>query len=275
VSSYLFSAYISLLQEVRENVNKLKTQLNSLIHPTTIHDSKSLTPNNLPSYPMVSHISPDRRPLGHSVNEKSGPQIASPSYNCHFQPEEGRSTEEYGETPHVAPIQFSQILNQNDPFLKHIGIGELKREEEFIALKLESFEDLCLERNVQSDQDRYKLLDKFVAWGDKQDYRNRYDRDHQNYYTLKENLIGGEGRLNHVLLHRAEKHLASGQELNVEIGKYMAEFRDVAILKKFVTIHLAPPRLKGKIREKLHLDIKKFDLAVRTIMDTSRQGQGP
>ena len=262
------------LQEVRERVSRLKAQQNSPFHPTTSHASISLKPNNSSLHPTVRHIPSERRPLGQSVREGSRPRIDNPNSNRLLQSEEdifGTTAKGCGETPRTASIQLSHVLNQNNPLLKHIGIGELKREEEFITLKLEFFEDLCLERNVQTDQDRYKLLDKFVAWGDKQDYRNKFDRDHQNYHTLKEYLIGGEGRLSHVLFHRSEKHSVSGQELNVEIGKYMAEFRDVAILKKFVTIHLAPPRLRGKIREKLHLDVKKFDIAIRTIIDTASQ----
>ena len=56
---------------------------------------------------------------------------------------------------------------------------------------------LCLEGNVQSDQDRYKLLDKFVTWGDKQNYR----------IIIPFNFIGGEGLLSDVLFHRSKKHL--------------------------------------------------------------------
>ena len=85
----------------------------------------------------MSHILSDRLQLKQIVRENSGPQINSPDYNCHFQPEEGRfgtSTEGCGETPLVAPIQLPHTLNHIDPFLKHIGIGELKREEEFITL---------------------------------------------------------------------------------------------------------------------------------------------
>ena len=258
------------LQELRDQVSKLKIQQHSPLPLTTVHAPTSSKPDSS-SHQRVSHIPSDRQSFGHSVQENSGPHIERPYY---FQPEVSRfgtSAQGYGETPPAAPIPLSQILHQNDPLLKHIGIGELRREEEFIALKLEFFEDFCLERRVESDHDRYKLLDKLVAWGDKQDYRNRFDRNNQNYLTLKKFLIGGEGRLSHVLFQRAEKHSVSGQELDVEIGKFMAELRDVATLKKFVTIHLAPPRLRGKIREKLHLDVKKFDLAVRTIVDTSNQ----
>ena len=46
--------------------------------------------------------------------------------------------------------------------------------------------------------------------------------------------------MSHVLLHRAEKYSASGQELNVKTGNFIAEFRDVVILKMFVTITWHP-----------------------------------
>lgn len=124
---------------------------------------------------------------------------------------------------------------------------------------------------MQSDQDRYKLLDKFVTWGDKQDYRNRFYRDHQNYHVLKENLISSKLRLNHVLFNRDEKHSTSSQKINVKIRKFMVDFSNVAIFKKFVTIHLAPPRFRGNIRKKLYLDIKKFDLAFRIVIGVSSQ----
>ena len=77
-----------------------------------------------------SRIPSDRQSFGQSVRENSGPHIERPDYPCHFHPEVGRfgtSAEGYGETPRAAPIQLSQILHQNDPFLKHIGIGELSK----------------------------------------------------------------------------------------------------------------------------------------------------
>ena len=71
-----------------------------------------------------------------------------------------------------------------------------------------------------------------------------------------------------VLRHRDEKYSVANRELEDERGNWMAELKDVDILRKFVTIYLAPPQLKNKIREKSQLSSKEFEKAVRGLCDT-------
>ena len=75
-----------------------------------------------------------------------------------------------------------------------------------------------------------------------------------------------------VLRHRDEKYSVANRELEDERGNWMAELKDVDILRKFVTIYLAPPQLKNKIREKSQLSSKEFEKAVRGLCDTVGHG---
>ena len=83
--------------------------------------------------------------------------------------------------------------------------------------------------------------------------------------------MSGQDQASSVLAWRAEKDTVSSRELGDEINHFISELRNEEVLKKFVTIHLAPSGLKSKIREKLHLNGREFQTAVKMICDADDQ----
>ena len=216
-------------------------------------------------------IREEREKLNRRSAQPSTPYTAirqAPSYNQPFQPEEIRystAVDRCGETSRTASSPQFKTLYRNLPNLKQFA--DFKREGRYIKLKIERFEELCEQENVPTDQERYKLLGALLTCEDEENYKNKFAPSCRNYQTLKEFLVGEEGQTSCVLLPRDEKHSVASRDLEDEVGKWMAEMKDVDILRKFVTIHLAPPQLKKKIREKSQLCSKEFNRAVRGLCD--------
>lgn len=67
------------------------------------------------------------------------------------------------------------------------------------------------------------------------------------------------------------KNLPSLDQLRTwyaDVETWMAQLKDEEVLRKFVTIHLAPNQLKAEMREKLRLNATEFDKAVTGLCNT-------
>ena len=248
-----------MIQEEQEKLNRRSTQLNTP-YPTISQAPLTLKHQDSPSYPTGSSA---------GLRENPRPQFSCPNYNHPTQSEGSKysaTVERCGETPQTVSSPQFNTLYRNLPNLKQFA--DFKREGEYIKLKMERFDELCDRENILTDQERYKLLGALLMFEDEENYKNKFVPASRNYQTLKEFLLGEEGRVSCVLRPRDERYSVSSRELEDERGKWMAELKDVDILRKFVTIHLAPTQLKNKIREKSHLSGKEFGKAVRGLCDT-------
>ena len=175
----------------------------------------------------------------------------------------------FGGTPRTTSSQVYQLMRRDGELM--IQIGHVKRDTEQLKLKLQHLEKIADDHNIQSDQDLYRLLENLVTWRERECFAKRYRPEERNYRTLKEFLMSGQERVSDILLPRTERGSMSSRELEDEISHWMAEFRSEGVLKKFVTIHLAPPHLKNRLREKLHLCESDFRTAWRVMLDTDEQ----
>ena len=260
------------IQEEQDQLLKKREQLN-ISYATFSQTASPLNHQDSALYPTGSNApSSENRPtMEQSIgNVKSTvPNVGSPSYSQPFHQEETRyssNVERGGVTPQLAPRRQPSSLCKNLPSLDQLR--NLKREGDFIALKIERFEEYCDMDGIHSDEQRYQLLDKLMTFEAVTNYRNKYPLERRNYQTMKKFLIGAENRLSCVLQHREERDTISSSELDADVGTWMAQLKDEEVLRKFVTIHLAPNQLKGKIREKLRLSTPEFDKAVRGLCDT-------
>ena len=261
-----------LIQEEQEQFLKKREQL-STSHPTISQVASPLNHQGSVFYPTGSNApSSENRPTMEqsSINVRSTvSNVGSQSYSQPFQLEETRystNVERSGETLRTTPRRQSNVLYKN--LLNLDQLRDLKQEREFIALKIERFEEYCDTDGIHSDEQRFQLLDKLMALEAVTNYRNKFLPTRRNYQTMKSFLIGEQGRLSCVLQHREERYSVSSSELDAEVGTWMAQLKEEDVLRKFVTIHLAPNQLKGKIREKLRLSTPEFDKAVRGLCDT-------
>ena len=213
---------------------------------------------DLPRSQVTSRPPPnDNRPLveqgGMYVRENFEQSVRSPIY-CQPQPEDSRynvTACTFGGTPRTTTSQLHQLMRRDSELMNQIGY--IKRDTDQLKLKLQHFEKIADEYNIQSDQDLYRLLETLVTWKERESFSQRYRTEERNYRTLKEFLMSGQERVSNILLPRTERGAMSSRELDDEISHWLAEFRSEGVLEKFVTIHLAPPHLKNRLREKLHL----------------------
>ena len=222
------------------------------------------------SRPSQNYIRPPVEQRGSSVRENFVLQDRSPIYNTHFQPEENRygfATDVHGDTPRTTTSQyFSPLSNE----LK-AQIGLLKRNTNQMKIKLQHFERTLYDHGIQTDREHYKLLSLLVTWEAREVYFKQDREDNWNYRTLKAFLMSGQDQTSSVLAWREEKDSVSSRELSDDMNHFISELRNEEVLKKFVTIHLAPSCLKSKIREKLHLNGGEFQTAVKMICDADNQ----
>ena len=87
---------------------------------------------------------------------------------------------------------------------------------------------------------------------DTQTFRNKYKAESRDYQSLKKFLIGGEGLLNHVFTTVQLSNSITHTELDHEVTMVVAELRNPEILRKFVTMYLAPAHLQKEIKKNLH-----------------------
>jgi len=237
---------------------------------------QTLKAQNLPRSQVTSRPPPnDNRPLveqgGLCVRENFEQSVRSPIY-CQPQPEDSRyngTACTFGGTPRTTSSQLHQLMRRDSELMNQIGY--IKRDTDQLKLKLQHFEKIADEYNIQSDQDLYRLLETLVTWKERESFTQRYRTEERNYRTLKEFLMSGQERVSNILLPRTERGAMSSRELDDQISHWLAEFRSEGVLEKFVTIHLAPPHLKNRLREKLHLCESDFRNAWKVMLDTDEQ----
>ena len=238
------------------------------------HTSKA---QDLPRSQVTSRSPPNYRGPsveqgGSGVKENFQPCVRSPSYNCQPQPEDSRydvTVDIGGSTPRTTTSQLYKLMQKKGDLVSQIRY--LKRDTEQLKIKLKHFEKIANDYDIRSDQDLYRLLETLVTWKERESYYHGYKPEDRNYDTLKEFLMSGQARVSNVLLARTDRHSMSSRELGDEINHWLAEFRNEGVLTKFLTITLAPPRLKNRLREKLHLKDKDFQIAWKVMLDTDEQ----
>ena len=231
---------------------------------------------DLPRSQVTSRPPPNNnRPLveqgGLCVRENFEQSVRSPIYSQH-QPEDSRyniTAGTFGGTPRTTTSHLHQLMRRDSELMNQIGY--IKRDTDQLKLKLQHFEKIADEYNIQSDQDLYRLLETLVTWKERESFTQRYRTEERNYRTLKKFLMSGQERVSNILLPRTERGAMSSRELDDEINHWLAEFRNEGVLEKFVTIHLAPPHLKNRLREKLHLCESDFRNAWKVMLDTDEQ----
>ena len=254
-------------------MSKLKTQLSQKTNAIANQAPLTASAQNLPSYPPANNapIGGDRHPLAQSKLSDPRPRLVSPPCDPQIQVEAYSATGGFGYTPRTTTSQLTAIFNHQKTFSEQVGLKDLKREEDFIELRLQKFDEFCSLQDIQSESDRYKLLESLVCLRDTQTFRDKYEAESRDYQGLKKFLIGGEGRLNHVFTAVQLSHSITYTELDREVTRVVAELRNPDILRKFVTIHLAPAQLQKEIKNNLHLKGDKFDIAVARICDRAAQ----
>ena len=238
------------------------------------HTSKAqdLPRSQVTSRSLPNYRGPSVEQGGSGVKGNFEPCVRSPSYDCQPQPEDSRfdvTVDIGGSTPRTTTSQLYKLMQKKGDLVSQIGY--LKRDTEQLKIKLKHFEKIANDYDIRSDQDLYRLLETLVTWKERESYYHRYKPEDRNYDTLKEFLMSGQARVSNVLLARTDRHSMSSRELGDEINHWLAEFRNEGVLTKFLTIHLAPPRLKNRLREKLHLKDKDFQIAWKVMLDTNEQ----
>ena len=250
---------------------------NAYLSPTTNQAPRVSKTQNPSVDPITNHPSSsyDRPPVerGEScVKESFEQHVRSPIYDCQPQPEDSRYTVTAGicgSTPRTTTSQLYKLMQKKGDLVTQIGY--LKRDSEQLEIKLKHFVKIANDYDIRSDQDLYRLLETLVTWKERESYCHKYTSEDRNFHTLKEFLLSGQARVSNVLLARPDKHSMSSRELGDEINHWLAEFRNEGVLTKFLTIHLAPPQLKKRLREKLHLKDKDFQIAWKVMLDTYEQ----
>ena len=254
------------LNQLNEELSKLKSQLSQKNNAIPNQAPLMASTQNSPSYPPV-----DQHPLTQNKLSDPRPHLVSPPYNPRIQVEAYSATGGFGDTPRTTSSQLTAVLNNFKTVSEQVGLKDLKREEDFIELRLQKFDDFCSLRDIQSEADRYKLLESLVCLRDTQTFKDKYEAESRDYQNLKKFLIGGEGRLNHVFTTVQLSHSITHTELDHEVTRFVAELRDPDILRKFVTVYLAPPQLQKEIKKKLHLKSDQFGIAVARVCDLAAQ----
>ena len=247
------------------------------LSPTTNQTPRVSNTQNPSVDPITNRPSSsfDRPPVeqGESSAKESFEQhVRSPIYDCQPQPEDSRYTVTAGicgSTPRSTTSHLYKLMKKKGDLVSQIG--NLKRDSEQLEIKLKHFVRIANDYDIRSDQDLYRLLETLVTWKERETYYHKYTSENRNYDTLKEFLMSGQARVSNVLLARPDKHSMSSRELGDEINHWLAEFRKEGVLTKFLTIHLAPPQLKKRLREKLHLKDKDFQIAWKVMLDTNEQ----
>jgi len=224
--------------------------------------------SQLPSRPPLNYRRPSVEQGESSVRENFEQHVRSPIYNCQPHPEDNRDNADiYGGTPHTATSQYLHE-KKNDLVSQ---IGNIKRNTEHLSIRLQHFEKIAYDYGVHSDRDLFNWLESIVDWGERATYYNKHVEQERNYRTLREFLLSGQPPVSDILLARGAKPSMSSRELGDEISHWLAEFRKEGVLKKFVTIHLAPNHLKSHLRRKLNLNDEQFQDAWRVMLDADEQ----
>ena len=133
------------------------------------------------------------------------------------------------------------------------------------------FEDMCRSLEIFDSQVRYQVLTSVWPHKDIRNFYTTVEYERRCYNSLIDYLSNRDGQLGRVFLPRPDFTTLNGQSLELEVTKWEAEMRDPNTLRKFLYIHLAPDRLKSKMREVLSLDIENYKRRCRDICDVDQQ----